>query len=161
MSFQIWIQTDKPLQQLATEIREIFSLPPFKQHTLTGESYYQFEMLGMSLLIHQADEEDHDPEVINYPYSLDLQVSFTDHQLDTDTMVYSMQPYYAQLLAFHLDIKTAYHERQKVGQRWQIRYNYCCKNPKWNELILYGEEGWEPAVLVAPPSPWRTRYPAF
>src|SRR6185312_2575421 len=97
MSFQIWIQTDKPLQQLATEIREIFSLPPFKQHTLTGESYYQFEMLGMSLLIHQADEEDHDPEVINYPYSLDLQVSFTDHQLDTDTMVYSMQPYYAQL----------------------------------------------------------------
>src|SRR5260370_31492023 len=60
MSFQICIKTDKSLQQLATEIRNLFSLPPFQQNTFSGDEYCQFEMLGMLLLIHRADEEDRD-----------------------------------------------------------------------------------------------------
>jgi len=56
MSFQICIKTDKSLQQLATEIRNLLSLPSFKQDSFAGEPYCQFEMLGMLILIHQADE---------------------------------------------------------------------------------------------------------
>src|SRR4051794_35455818 len=56
MSFQICINTDKSLHQLATEIRKLLSLPSFQE--TPGESYCQFEMLGMTLLIHQVDEED-------------------------------------------------------------------------------------------------------
>ena len=88
MSFQIWIKTDKPLPKLATEIRDILSLPPFKQETLTGEPYYQFEMLGMLIFLHVAEEEeDRDPEIMGYPYRFDMQTSFVDHELDTDAMV--------------------------------------------------------------------------
>ena len=107
MSFQICIKTDKSLQQLATEIRDLFSLPPFRQNSLSGEPYCQFEMLGMLILIHRADEEDREPEVMDYPYCFDLQMSFADHELDTDSMEYRLQPYYAQMLSFQLGFDTA------------------------------------------------------
>ncbi len=161
MSFQICIKTEKLLQQLATEIHDLFSLPPFKEHAFSGEPYCQFDMLGMLVLIHHADEEDRDPEVMHYPYCFDLQMSFTDHELDTDDMEYRLQPYYAQLLTFQLGLDTAYHEKQRVGHHWQVRYHFLRKNPKWKENILYGEEGWEPAVLVAQPSAWRSMHPVF
>lgn len=161
MSFQVCIKTDKSLVQLALELRRLFSLPYFKETSIVGESYCQFEMLGMFVLIHRAEEEERDPEVMDYPYCFDLQMSFTDHELDTDDMEYRLQPYYAQLLSFHLGMDTAYHEKQKVGRHWQIRYQFCSKNPKWNNSLLYGEPGWEPAVRVATPSPWRTMHPVF
>ncbi len=161
MSFQICIKTDKSLQQLATEIRNLFSLPPFRQNTFSGEPYCQFEMLGMLILIHLADEEDRDPEVMNYPYRFDLQTSFTDHELDTDDIEYNLQPYYAQLLSFQLGVETAYHEKKKVSRAWQVCYHYCRKNPKWNGSILYGEPGWQPAVIQMPSSPWRSMQPVF
>lgn len=161
MSFQICIKTDKPLQQLATEIRTLFALPPFKQDSFAGDPYCQFEMLGMLVLIHKADEEDRDLEVMDYPYCFDLQMSFVDHDLDTDDMEYRLQPYYAQLLSFHLGIDTAFHEKQKIGRHWQIRYQFYRKNPKWDGSILYGEPGWQPAVLVDTPSPWRGMHPVF
>ncbi len=160
MSFQICIKTDKSLEQLATEMRALFALPPFKLNSSTDNSYCQFEMLGMLILLHQADE-DRDPEVTNYAYSFDAQMSFTEHELDTDDMEYRLQPYYAQLMTFHLGVDTAYHEKQKVGNRWQKRYKFCKKNPKWNGSILYGEPGWEPAVIVDLPSPWRTTHSIF
>ena|SRR5579864_2681143 len=155
MSFQICIKTEKSLQQLATEIRSLFSLPPFKLNSSSGESYCQFEVLGMLILIHKADEEDLDPEVMHYPYRFDLQMSFADHELDTDSVEYRLQPYYAQLLCFHLGLDTAYHEKQKVEKAWKIRYRFCSKNPKWNASVLYGEPGWEPAISEVAPSPWR------
>lgn len=161
MSFQICINTDKSLQQLATEIRNLFSLPLFRQNSLSGEPYCQFEMLGMLILIHRAEEDEREPEVMNYPYCFDLQLSFADHELDTDTMEYGLQPYYAQLLSFRLGVDTAYHEKQKAGKDWQIRYRFCRKNPKWNGNILYGEPGWEPAVIELPPGPWRSMHPMF
>ena len=74
-------------------------------------------------------------------------------------MEYALQPYYAQLLAFRLGVETACHEKQRIGRHWQVRYRYYCKNPKWNETVLYGEKGWEPAVTMAPPSPWRSISP--
>ena len=111
MSFQICIKTDKSLQQLATEIRNTFSLPPFKQNSFSGESYCQFEMLGMLILVHRLDEEDRDPEVMHYPYCFDLQMAFADHELKGS--------------------------------------------------ILDGEDGWEPAVIEMPPSPWRSMHPVF
>lgn len=161
MSFQICIKTDKSLQQLATDISKLFSLPPYRQNSFAGESYCQFEMLGMVILIHKTDAEDRAPEVIEYPYAFDLQCSFVDHELDTDEMEYNLQPYYAQLLTFRLGLDTAYHEKQKIGHDWQIRYHYCHKNPRWNEAVLYGEPGWQPAVLLDPPTPWRTMHPIF
>ena len=161
MSFQICINTDKSLQQLATEIRNLFSLPPFRQSSFSGEPYCQFEMLGVLVLLHRADEEDRDPEVIDYPYCFDLQVSFVDHELNTDDMEYRLQPYYAQLLSFYLGLNTAYHEKQKAEKGWRIRYHFCSKNPKWNGNVLYGEPGWAPAVIEAPPSPWRSMHPVF
>jgi hypothetical protein len=161
MSFQICINTDKSLHQLATEIRKLLSLPPFQETAFSGESYCQFEMLGMLLLIHQIDEEERDPEVRRYPYSFDLQLSFSDHELDTDTMEYTLQPYYAQLLSFHLGLETAYREQKKEGRGWQIRYHFCHKNHHWNGTILFGEPGWEPAVFEAPPSTWRTMHLVF
>lgn len=161
MSFQICIKTDKSLQQLTTEIHDLLSLPSFKQDSFAGEPYCQFEMLGMHILIHQADEEDRDDTVMNYPYSFDLQMSFTDHELDTDDMEYRMQPYFAQLLSFLLDVDTAYQEKQKIGHHWQMRYRFCSKNQNWNPSILYGEEGWAPAVITAPPGPWRVVRPQF
>ena len=161
MSFQICIKTEKSLQQLATEVRNLFSLPPFKQSSFSGEPYCQFEVLGLLLLIHWADEEDRDPEVMHYPYCFDLQMSFADHELDTDSVEYRLQPYYAQLLSFQLGLDTAFHEKKKVDRAWQIRYRFCSKNPKWNPTVLYGEPGWQPAVLEAPPSPWRSMHPVF
>lgn len=161
MSFQICIKTDKPLQQLATEIRDLLCLPPFRQNFFAGASYFQFEVLGMLVLIHEADEEDRDPEVSAYPYSFDLQMSFTDHELNTDDMEYRLQPYYAQLLSFQLGIETAFHEKQKQGGHWQIRYRFFCKNARWNGAILYGETGWTPAVLELPAGPWRSMHPVF
>jgi hypothetical protein len=157
MSFQICIKTDKSLQQLVTEIRECFSLPPFSQSSLASEPYCQFALLGMVVLIRRTDDgEKCDPEVLNYPYRFNLQLSlFTDHELDTDDMEYRLEPYYAQLLAFRLGVETAYHEKQKMGKHWQVRYQFCRKNPRWNGNILYGEEGWEPAVIMSPPSSWR------
>lgn len=161
MSFQICIKTDKSLHQLATEIRNLFSLPPFRENTFSGEEYCQFEMLGMLILIHRADEEDRDPEVMSYPYCFDLQMAFADHELDTDSMEYTLQPYYAQLLSFQLSLDTAYHEKQREGRAWKIRYHYCHKNPKWSGSILYGEPGWERAVLEMSPSAWRSMHPVF
>ena len=87
MSFQICIKTDKPLQQLATEIRDLLSLPSFKQDSFAGEPYCQFEMLGTLVLIHRADEEDRDPEVMDYPYCFDLQMSFVDHELSCENLI--------------------------------------------------------------------------
>lgn len=161
MSFQICIKTDKSLQQLATEIRNLFSLPPFTENSFIGEPYCQFEMLGMLVLLHKVDEEDLDPEVLHYLYCFDLQCSFTDRDLNTDKIEYQLQPYYAQLLSFHLGLDTAHHEKQKVGHRWQIRYQFYSKNPRWKGSVLYGEEGWVPAVIAAPPSPWRTMHPVI
>lgn len=161
MSFQICIKTDKSLQQLATEMRDLLSLPSFKQDSFAGDAYCQFEMLGMLILLHRADEEDRDAEVADYPYCFDLQMSFVDHELDTDDMEYRLQSYYAQLLSFRLGVETAYHEKQKIGHHWRIRYCFCGKNPKWNPSILYGEEGWEPAVVAVPHGPWRTMHPLF
>jgi hypothetical protein len=159
MSFQICIKTEKSLLQLATEMRNLFSLPPFKQSFFSGEPYYQFELLGLLILIHPADEEDRDPEVMDYPYCFDLQMSFTDHELDTDSMEYRLQPYFAQLLTYRLGLDTAFHEKQKVDRFWQKRYRFCSKNSRWNSDILYGEPGWEPAVLEKSPGPWRTMHP--
>lgn len=161
MSFQVCMKTDKTLQQLATEIGNLFSLPPFSETAFSGEPYCQFEMLGMLILIHKADEEDRDPEVMDYPYCIDLQMSFTDHNLNTDDMEYRLQPYYAQLLTFQLNLETAHHEKQKMGQRWQIRYHYYSKNPRWDSTKLYGEEGWESAVIMALPTPWRSVHHIF
>src|SRR5205823_13461505 len=53
MSFQICIKTDKSLQQLATEICNLFSLPPFRQISFSDEPYCQFEMLGLLILLHR------------------------------------------------------------------------------------------------------------
>ncbi len=161
MSFQICVRTDKSLQQLATEIRDLLTLPPFKQDSFAGEPYCQFEMLGMLVLIHRTDEEDRDPEVMDYPYSFDLQMSFVDHELDTDDIEYRLQPYYAQLLSFRLGVDTAHHEKQRVGPHWQIRYCFYQKNPRWNPSLLYGEQGWEPAVITTSFSQWRTMHPVF
>src|SRR5579883_199280 len=63
MSFQICIKTDKPLQQLVTEIRDLLCLPPFRQNFFADSSYFQFELLGMLVLIHEAEEEEREPEV--------------------------------------------------------------------------------------------------
>lgn len=161
MSSQVCIKTHKSLQQLTTEIQKLLALPPFTENAFAGEPYCQFEMFGMLVLIHRADEEDRDPEVVDFPYSFELQFSFTDTLLDTDAMEYEIQPYYAQLLAFHLNVETAYYEKHKIGPHWQIRYRYCRKNEKWNGAILYGEEGWEPSVVLSDPTPWRTRHPAL
>lgn len=162
MSFQIWMKTNKSLQQLATEIRDILALPQFKQQSFAGESYCQFQMFGMHLFIRRSDEEmEQDPEVKGYAYSLDMEMSFIDHELDTDFIEQALQPYYAQLLTFHLGIETACREQKKVGNGWQIRYNFYCKNPKWTGSVLYGEDGWEPAVNVASPGPWRSMLPRF
>jgi hypothetical protein len=159
MSFQICIKTDRSLHQLAAEIRELFSLPPFTETSFAGAPYCQFEMLGMQVLIHWVEEEERDPEVADYPYRFDLQLSFTENNLNTDIVEYQLQPYYAQLLAYRLGIETACHERQKVGHHWQVRYCYYQKNPSWKETILYGEPGWEPAVKTSPPSQWRSMLP--
>ncbi len=149
MSFRICVKTEKSLQQLASEMRDLFSLPPFKQSSFSGEPYCQFETLGLLMLIHPAEQEDDDPEVIDYPYCFDMQMSFAD------------QPYYAELLSFQLGIDTAYHEKQKVGHSWRIRYHFCSKNLKWNGNILFGEPGWQPAILRAAPSPWRSMRSMF
>ncbi|GCE18778.1 hypothetical protein [Dictyobacter kobayashii] len=161
MSSQICIKTDKSLQQLATEIRDLLSLPPFTLDSFAEEPYCQFDMLGMLVLIRQTAEEDRDPEVKDYPYSFDIQMSFTEHELDTDTMEYNLQSYYAQLLAFRLGIETSCYEKKKIGQHWQIRYCYYSKNPKWNENLLFGEPGWAPAVSSSNPSPWRSIHTIF
>ena len=161
MSFQVCIKTEKSLQQLTSEIRNLLSLPPFRQDSFAGEPYCQFEMLGMLILIHRADEEERDPEVLHYPYCFDMQMAFADHEMDTDYMEYILQPYYAQLLSFQLGLDTAYHEKKKVENKWHIRYRFFCKNQRWNGSILYGEPGWEAAVIESPPSEWRTMYPVF
>lgn len=159
MSFHICINTDKSLHQLATEIGKLLSLPPFQEADFSGETYCQFEMLGMLILIHQVDEEDRDPEVRRFPYGLELQMSFSEHELDTDMMEYQLQPYYAQLLSFHLGVETAYREQKKGERNWQVRYHFCRKNQKWNGTVLFGEPGWEPAVFEAQPSQWRRMLP--
>ncbi|MHB8598246.1 MAG: hypothetical protein ACYDER_15695 [Ktedonobacteraceae bacterium] len=161
MSFQICIKTDKSLQQLANEMGKLFSLPPYRQEDFAGEPYCQFEMLGLLVLIHRADEEDRDPEVMDYPYCFDLQMSFADHELNTDDMEYRLQPYYALLLSFQLGLETAYHEKRKVEGKWQIRYRFFSKNPRWDGSTLYGEPGWEPAVKESEPGDWRHMFPVF
>jgi hypothetical protein len=153
------MKTHASLFQLTSEIQQLLSLPSFTQEASEGEPYCQFEMFGMQVFIHRTDEEERDPEVGDFPYRLDLQMAFTEHTLDTDTLEYDLQPYYAQLLAFHLDIDTAYHEKHKVGPHWQIHYRYCHKNPRWTGSLLFGETGWEPAIIVTPPTPWRTVRP--
>jgi hypothetical protein len=98
---------------------------------------------------------------MHYPYCFDLQMSFVEHELDADSMEYSLQPYYAQLLCFHLGLDTAYQEKRKVERSWHIRYRFCSKNPEWNANILYGEPGWVPAIIESAPSPWRSMRPVF
>ena len=161
MSFHICINTGKSLHQLASEVRALLSLPPFQETSFSGDSYCQFDMLGMLILIHPVDEEDRDPEVKHYAYSFDLQMSFGEHELDTDDVEYRLQPYYAQLLCFHLGVETAYHEKQNGIRGWQMRYHFCRKNPRWNSAVLFGEDGWEAAVTEAPPSPWRSIHHLF
>src|SRR6266699_3631691 len=161
MSFRICVKTEKSVQQLASEMRDLFSLPPFKQSSFSGEPYCQFETLGLLMLIHPAEQEDDDPEVIDYPYCFDMQMSFADHELDTDDIEYRLQAYYAQLLSFQLGIHVAYHEKQQTGRTWQLRYHFCSKNPNWNASILYGEPGWESAVIETPASAWRSMHPVF
>lgn len=156
MPFQVCIKTGKSLEQLAEEIRVALSLPPFKLDSFAGEPYCQFDMLGMLVLVRPADEEERDPEVKNYPYCFSLQMSFTEHELDTDELEYQLQSYYAQLLAFRLGVETACYEKKKIGPHWQIRYCYYARNAKWDGSILYGEAGWEPAVICTSPSSWRT-----
>ncbi|MBO0778209.1 MAG: hypothetical protein J2P37_05205 [Ktedonobacteraceae bacterium] len=155
MSFQIYIKTDKSLRQLAKEMRELLSLPPFTQSSHAGETYCQFEMFGMLVLLRRSGEEEQDPEVSDFPYCFDMQMTFSEHELDTDELEYQLQPYYAQLLAFHLHVETAHLEKQKAGEHWQVRYQYYRKNPQWNSSILYGEQGWQPAILPGTPSKWR------
>lgn len=161
MSFQVCLKTHKSLRKLASEMQKLLCLPPYSEETLAGAPYCQFEMFGMIAIIQQMDEEDRDPEVADFPYCLSLQMAFTDNDLNTDELEYQLQPYYAQLLAFHLNIETAFHEKHKVGPHWQIRYHYCRKNPIWDGSILFGEDGWIPAVLLAAPTPWRTMHPVF
>ncbi|WP_052887504.1 hypothetical protein [Thermogemmatispora carboxidivorans] len=157
MSFQVFIKTEKSLHQLASEIGALLSLPPFKRQRTRDALYYQFEMLGMLVMIHYLDEEDRAPEVLSYPYVFTLELTFTEHDLNTDDLEYRLQPYYARLLSFHLGVETAYHEQQQINQRWRIRYHFCRKNPSWKEDILYGEPGWQPAVIEEPPSEWRNQ----
>jgi hypothetical protein len=161
MSFQICMKTDKPLEQLTTEIRNLFSLPPYQREVFAGEPYCQFEMLGMLIFIQSSAEEDRDPEVMHYPYCFDLQMAFADHDLNTDEMEYRLQPYYAQLLSFHLGIDSAHHEKHRVNGEWHIRYRFYTKNKKWDSTILYGEPGWEAAVIETSPSAWRSMHPVF
>ncbi len=161
MPFQVCIKTAKSLEQLAEEIRVALSLPPFKLDSFAGEPYCQFEMLGMLVLLRPIDEDERDPEVRNYSYSFSLQFSFTEHELETDELEYQLQPYYAQLLAFRLHLETACHEKKKVGPHWQIRYCHYSRNPRWDENILYGEPGWEPAVICSAPGPWHSLRPPF
>ena len=161
MSSQICIKTGKSLQQLATEIRDLLSLPPFTLDSFAEEPYCQFDMLGMLVLIRKAAEEDRDPEVKDYEYSFDIQMSFTEHELDTDTIEYNLQPYYAQLLAFRLGVETACYEKKRVGQHWQIRYCYYRKNEKWDGTHLFGEPGWMPAVATDKPGAWRSIHSNF
>ncbi|HET8913069.1 MAG TPA: hypothetical protein VFN23_16460 [Ktedonobacteraceae bacterium] len=161
MSFQICIKTEKSLETLALEIGHIFSLPPFKLDMSSEEPYCQFEMLGMLALIQHLDVEERDPEVSTYNYCFDLQLAFSEHELDTDDLEYRLQPYYAQLLSFRLGLDTAYQEKQPGRQGWQIRYRFCHKNQNWNAQILYGEKGWQPAITESPPSPWRSMHPVF
>jgi hypothetical protein len=159
MTFQVFIKTEKSLHELAREIGRLLSLPSFTQRARRESTYYQFEMLGMLVLLHYLDEDDRAPEVLSYPYSFDLHLSFTEHELDTDDLEYRLQPYYARLLSFHLGVDTAYHEKQKINQRWHIRYHFCHKNPQWKADILYGEPGWQPAVIESSPSEWRGHLP--
>ncbi len=98
---------------------------------------------------------------MHYPCCFDLQLSFTEHELNTDALEYSLQPYFAQLLSFRLGLETAFHEKQKADRAWHIRYRFYSKNPRWNPDILYGEPGWQPAVIEGTPSPWRSMHPVF
>src|SRR5579875_2991279 len=83
MSFQVFIKTEKSLHQLASEIGTHLSLPPFKRQRTRDALYYQFEMLGMLVILHYLEEEDRAPEVLNYPYVFTLELTFTEHDLDT------------------------------------------------------------------------------
>src|SRR5258708_38084309 len=112
----------------------------------------------MDILSDLGEEEDRDPEVMNYPYCFDLQMSFTDHELDTADMEYNLQPNFAQLLSFQLDVETAYHEKKKVSRASQKCYHYCHKNPKCNASILYGEPGRPPTAMQTPSSPGRSMH---
>lgn len=161
MSFHICIKTDKSLPQLAMEICRLLSLPPFREDSFAGEPYVQFEMFGMVVLLHQVDEEERDPEVKHYHYSFDMQFSFLEHTLNTEDLEYRLQPYYAQLLSFHLGLDTAHFEKQKLDRKWQIRYRYYSKNVQWRPDVLFGEPGWHPAVTEHPPSAWRFMHPIF
>ncbi len=161
MSFQICIKTDKSLQEIAREMQELLSLPPFTQNAFAGEPYCQFEMMGMHILIQFTDEEDRDPEVKQYPFRFDMHLSLMDLDLDADAIEYGLQPYYAQLLAGRLGFETACLEKQRAGRHWQIRYRFYCKNPQWDESRLFGEEGWKPPILVTTPSRWRVVVPGL
>lgn len=161
MPFQICMKTDKTLQQLAAEIRDLFSLPPYTLDPHTEEPYCQFEMLGMLLFVRCYDEDNRDPEVQDYPYCLDLQLSFTEGASDTDTIEYNLQPYYAQLLAFRLEVETACYEKKQVGEHWQIRYHYYERNAYWNAERLFGEPGYVPAIKESTPSTWRSIHTFF
>lgn len=161
MPFHICIKTDKPLPQLASEMSRLLSLPQFREDSSAGEPYVQFEIFGMSLMLHRLDVEDRDPEVMQYQYGFDMQFSFLEHALDTEDMEYRLQPYYAQLLCFHLGLETAHLEKQKVERKWQIRYRFYSKNPQWKPDILFGETGWQPAVTEHQPSAWRFMHPIF
>ena len=155
MPFQICMKTDKTLQQLAAEIRDLFALPPYTFDSHTEEPYCQFEMLGMLLFVRQSDEESQDQEVRDYPYCLDMQLSFTEWNSDNDQLEYNLQPYYAQLLAFRLGVDTACYEKKRIGERWKIHYHYYTRNTDWSADRLFDEPGYVPAIQEEAPSDWR------
>ena len=57
MSLQICIRTDKSLDLLATEIRDLLSLPPFKIDAYADDPYSQFDMLGMFIMLRRSEED--------------------------------------------------------------------------------------------------------
>src|SRR5690349_17883556 len=97
MPFQICIKTDKTLQQLATDVLDLVSLHSYERDPHPDEPYCQCEVLGMILLTRHYDEDSREPERLDYSYCLDLQLSFIECDLYTDTAEYNLQPYRAQL----------------------------------------------------------------
>lgn len=158
MPTSICIKTDLSLLHLAIEIQKLLALPPFSIAHSADTSYYQFEMFGWLVFLHALEEDERASEVRDFPYSFSLQAAFQDH-IDTDLLVDRLLPYYAQLLSFHLDVETAAQEKQKLGPHWQVRYAFYRKNPHWQEHILFGEEGWQPAVQQIATTPWRAMHP--
>jgi len=161
MSFKICIKRRNLCNNSPQEVRNLFSLPPFKQSSFSGEPYCQFEVLGLLILIHRADEEDRDPEVMHYPYCFDLQMSFCRSRLDTDSVEYRLQPYYAQLLSFQLGLDTAFTKKQKVNRACRYATASVQKILNGTQPFCMESLGGSQRCSKAPPSPWRSMHPVF